>query len=130
MIFMLWGLIFCVLVISAHISSNEVNSTNERLKEALYESPVENTEETKGYLITDTYNKIGRRQVLIGITSIISLLGMFLIKPFNNSIVVVILYVLNGGIISALIGYTLEGLFLWNNPELDLSEDGGGENDN
>lgn len=98
------------------------------MEDARYEQSEFVSTFARGMSISDkTYISIGRRRVVVGIASVMTLLAMYLVKPMYGFYPNSILYILNGLIISSMIGYTVEGLIMWNTSITDLSEDEEGE---
>lgn len=109
-----WVLILLMIIINHHVSSTELNTLDIALKDALYERGKVETEETDGvYLDVATYRGIGKRQTLLGFTSIVTLLYMFTTEPFYDYYGNVAMFFFNGVIILALIGYLIEGQIMW-----------------
>ena len=124
MIYVAWGLIFCVIILSQHISKVEASQVIVKMEEALYSEVSEETEEINGLTLPEeTDITIGRRQTLVGLLSVLTLLSLHMLKPHYLESISIITLVLNGIIISALIGFTLEGYFQWNSPVEYSSED-------
>lgn len=129
MIYIVWGLLLCAIILNTHISSNELHSLEKVMEEATYSSdPKKGLKELlKGVsLDVKTYMLIGRRQTTLGVTSIMMLLFMTFTKPYYAVLPNSILMVINGLIISAMIGYTIEGGFMWFTSNETQSKDGGG----
>jgi hypothetical protein len=115
MLFISWGFVLCLIILSSHVSSNTAKSLVKG-QEQLKLSTDELVEEVKGNTVIDSvYKSIGKRMVLSGVFSVVLLLAMFLTKPFLTMGLNITIFVINGLIVSALLGYIVEGLFLWNN---------------
>ena len=80
-------------------------------------------------LDSETYISIGKRQTMTGMFTVVLLLTMFLTKPCYSYVANTAVFILNGIAISSLIGFTIEGLIMWNSVEETLSEDRIGEED-
>lgn len=128
MIFIVWGLLFCMLVMTHHVSTVEAHNLPFTLEDIRY-SPSIYDEELKNVCTLDekTYTSIGRRQTILGMTSIIILLVMFLTRPCYSFFANTLVFIGNGLVVTALISYTIGGLMLWNNSVTTLSEDKGEE---
>ena len=126
--FIAWGMILGLIVINHHISSVEMKTMTAKMKEALYSKTNAMSEEIQGmFLTTKTYKSTGRKQVILGLISSSVLLALYNTTPFYGDLGNTITYVFNGLVITALLGYTVEGIVLMDASEVSLSEDGGGE---
>lgn len=117
MIYIAWGLIFCVIILSQHISSNEESQLAVKMDEALYSEVSDDTTEETGLTLPEEIDiSIGRRQTLTGILSGSSLLALHTLRPHYLESMSIITLVFNGLILLGLAGYTIEGFFMWHSP--------------
>lgn len=125
MIYVAWGIIFCVIILSQHISKVESNQVAISMNEALYSEVSDSIEEEEGLTLSEeTDIKIGRRQTLVGLLSVVTLLCLHTLRPHYLESISTITLILNGLIISALVGMTIEGYLQWNTTIEPPSEDG------
>lgn len=116
MMMIAWGLIFCFIILSHHITSNESNKAILEMEKALYSPVEEDTAEDSQTLMEELDISVGRRQTLLGILSVLALLVLHNQPPFYEYWANIVAGVLNGVVISAMAGYTIEGLLIWNSP--------------
>jgi hypothetical protein len=132
MIFISWGVIFCLVILAVHIGSNDLKNLSKEVKKAL-RLPAQETgsdDEEGMFENVKTYNKIGKRQTFIGMISVGWLLCMYNFKPFHDYWGMVALFIVNGLIIASLLGFTAEGLFMWNSSQIESSMEDGEINEN
>ncbi len=114
---MAWILIFCVIILTQHISSVEIKQTNKNMNEALYSEVSEEATETEGLTLPEeTDINIGRRQTLVGVVSVCILGALANIQPVYEYMGNTVVMVFNGLIVLALLGYTVEGFLDWHSP--------------
>jgi len=126
-IFLAWSSILCIIILNLHVSSNETKEVLTKLTEVYQVDKKDLRKNIHGLTDSEQLDiTIGKRQTVIGLFSIVSLLFVFLAKPFSSELANIIIFVANGLIISSLIGYMVEGIFVWCFPDIP-SEEGEGE---
>ena len=124
MIFISWGIIFCVIILTSHISSNELQQFSKRNEKALRTPSKEVVESSEGvYDNIDTYSKTGKRQTFVGMLSVGWLLYMLSFKHFDGYVENIIVTVFNCLIIWSLLAFTAEGLYHWNSSQKESYEE-------